>query len=192
MLFYSYRCCPIHPDDDTLLVGRHLLVDVDALLQEDQHGNGSHEGEHRVQDEAKHVKPWKWKQNRWDKLESSSWASKDKKGCWSAALTYHPPQLSSFVAWCTKVLRCHVFYFQFKERNWTSWFKDAAHGDELAWASSTIHVWFTNAQPDVADKNRWSQSWCKSCIGTKSKEEAFKRRFRVKTSNLLESHYSNF
>lgn len=62
-LFHSYRRGAIHPDDHTLLFGRHLLVDVDALFQEDQHGHSSHEGEHRVQDEAEHVQLWKWQQN---------------------------------------------------------------------------------------------------------------------------------
>lgn len=44
-------------------------------------------------------------------------------------------------------------------------------------ASSTTHMWFTNAQPDVAEKNRWSQSCCKSCIETKSEEEALRKSF---------------
>lgn len=56
---YSYRCSPIHPDDDTLLIGRHFPIDVDTLLDEDQHGHGRHEGEHRVQDDAKDVQVWR-------------------------------------------------------------------------------------------------------------------------------------
>lgn len=51
----SYRRCSIDPDDHALLIGRHLLVDVDTFLQVDQHGHERHEGEHRVQDEAKDV-----------------------------------------------------------------------------------------------------------------------------------------
>lgn len=56
---YSYRCCPIHPDDHTLLIGRHFSVDVDTLLYEDEHGDRRHEGEHRVQDDAKDVQLWR-------------------------------------------------------------------------------------------------------------------------------------
>lgn len=51
----SHRCCPIDPDDHTLLFGWHLLVDVDAFLQVDEHGHERHEGEHRVEDEAEDV-----------------------------------------------------------------------------------------------------------------------------------------
>ena len=58
-LSYSYRCCPIHPDDHTLLIGGHFLVDVDTLLHEDQHGHCRHEGQHRVQDDAKYVQLWR-------------------------------------------------------------------------------------------------------------------------------------
>lgn len=51
----SHRCCAIDPDNRTLLFGWHLLVDVDAFLQVDQHGRQRHEGEHRVEDEAEDV-----------------------------------------------------------------------------------------------------------------------------------------
>lgn len=51
----SYRCCPIDPDDHTLLFGRHLLVDVDTFFQVDKHGHERHEGQHRVEDEAEDV-----------------------------------------------------------------------------------------------------------------------------------------
>lgn len=39
-------------------------------------------------------------------------------------------------------------------------------------ASSATHMWFTNAQPDVAVKNRWCQRCCKS-----SEQEALRQSF---------------
>lgn len=51
----SYRRCPVDPNDHVLLPGWHLLVDVDTLLQVDEHGHERHEGEHGVQDEAEDV-----------------------------------------------------------------------------------------------------------------------------------------
>lgn len=56
----SYRRRPVHPDRHALLVGGHFLVDVDALLEEDEHGHGRHEGEHRVQGDAEDVQLWMW------------------------------------------------------------------------------------------------------------------------------------
>lgn len=59
----SYRCSPIHPDDDTLLIGRHFPIDVDTLLNEEQHGHGCHEGEDGVQDDTKDIQLWREKLN---------------------------------------------------------------------------------------------------------------------------------
>lgn len=55
----SHRCCPIDPDDHTLLFGGQLLVDVDAFLQVDEHGHERHEGEHRVEDKAEDVQTYR-------------------------------------------------------------------------------------------------------------------------------------
>lgn len=97
--FHSYRRCAVHPDDHALLIGRHLLVDVDALLQEDQHGRRSHEGEHRVQDEAKHVQLWKWQQKKMRRVIILEWSTQRQKkgGGWHL--------IHSF---CRKVLHRHV------------------------------------------------------------------------------------
>lgn len=111
--FHSYRRCAVHPDDHALLIGRHLLVDVDALLQEDQHGRRSHEGEHRVQDEAKHVQLWKWQQKKMRRVIILEWSTQrqTKRG----RLAFNSFILSeSFAPPCFKF--------------------DAAHGDEkLRW-----------------------------------------------------------
>lgn len=55
----SYRCCPINPDDNTLLVGWHFSVDVDTFLYEDKHGHRCHESEYGVQDDAKDIQLWR-------------------------------------------------------------------------------------------------------------------------------------
>lgn len=45
-----------------------MLVDVDTLLQIDQHGHCRHEGERRVQDDAKDVQLWRERRGNYNKL----------------------------------------------------------------------------------------------------------------------------
>lgn len=67
---WSHRRCPIHPDDDALLIRRHFPVDVDTLLDEDQHGHRRHEGEDGVEDDAKDVQVWRQRKGNDVRLSS--------------------------------------------------------------------------------------------------------------------------
>lgn len=49
------RSRSVHPDDDALLLGGDFFVDINALLDVNQHGHGRHECEDRVQDDSKNV-----------------------------------------------------------------------------------------------------------------------------------------
>lgn len=55
MHFFTHWCCSVHPDDDTLLVGGNFPVDVNTLLDVEQHGHQGHEGEDGVEDDPKKI-----------------------------------------------------------------------------------------------------------------------------------------